>query len=98
MMPDSSTRATADELSILLEALSSQLVVIDAEGHVTAANRAWRDQTRITDYFTVFQMVARPDFALPTRVRQSIERVQPGVDPEFVTEFAVPTEGGRRMW
>lgn len=40
MMPDSSTRAAADELSILLEALSSQLVVIDAEGHVTAANRA----------------------------------------------------------
>ncbi len=96
MMPDSSTRAAADELSILLEALSSQLVVIDAEGHITAANRAWRDQTRIADYFTAFQMVVRPDFALQETVRQGIERVQAGIDPEFVTEFAVPTEGERK--
>ncbi len=96
MTPDSSTRTAADELSILLEALSSQLVVIDAEGHITAANEAWRNQTRIADYLTAFQMVARPDFDLQAKVRRGIERVQTGADPEFVTEFAVPTAGERK--
>ena len=96
MTPDSSTRATTDELSILLEALSSQLVVIDSEGHIAAANDAWRNQTRIADYFTAFQMVAHPDLELHAKVRRGIGRVQAGTDPEFVIEFAVPTEGERR--
>ena len=96
MTPDSSTRTAADEISILLEALSSQLVVIDADGQIAAANGAWRNQTRIADYFTAFQMVARPDFDLQAKVRRGIERVQTGADPEFVIEFAVPTAGERK--
>ena len=96
MTPDSPTRTAADELSTLLEALSSQLVVIDRECRITAANGAWRDQTRIADYFTAFQLVARPDFELQAAVRAGIGRVQSGTDPEFVAEFAIPSEGERR--
>ena len=92
MSSDPSTPATADELSSLLEALSSQLVVLDDEGHIVAANSAWRSRTGIADYFTAFQMVARPGFDLLARVRQGVERVTGGALPEFVTEFQLPGE------
>ena len=92
MSGDPGTPATADELSTLLEALSSQLVVLDEEGQIIAANSAWRSRTGIADYFTAFQMVARPGFDLLARVRQGVERVTDGAVPEFVTEFQLPGE------
>ncbi len=92
MNSDPTTPATTDELSSLLEALSSQLVVLDEEGHIVAANSGWRVRTGIADYFTAFQMVARPGFDLLARVRQGVERVTSGALPEFVTEFQLPGE------
>ncbi|MBM4187715.1 MAG: response regulator [Gemmatimonadetes bacterium] len=95
-MPPRHNPATDDQLSSLLEALSSQLAVVDTEGQIVAANAAWRDRSRVVDYFTAFQMVARPDFALLDQVRDGVERVLNGIDPEFVIEYPLPVEGERK--
>lgn len=95
-MPSSRPVPANDALSNLLEALSSQLVVVDGDGQIVAANLAWRNQTRIVDYFTAFQMVARPDFELLGQVRQGVERVLAGELPEFVIEYPLPVDGERK--
>ncbi|MFN0181834.1 MAG: ATP-binding protein [Gemmatimonadales bacterium] len=87
---------TDDQLSTLLEALSSQLVVIDREGQIIATNAPWRERTRVVDYFTAFQMVARPDFTLLDQVREGIEAVLAGTSPEFVVEYPLPIDGERK--
>jgi PAS domain S-box-containing protein len=85
-----------DGLSSLLEALSSQLVVVDREGQIVAANGAWRDRTRIVDYFTAFQMVARPDYQLLEAVRRGLGAVLAGEQQEYVIEYPLPVDGERR--
>ncbi len=95
-MPPDRQLATPDGLSSLLEALSSQLVVVDREGQIVAANGSWRERTRIVDYFTAFQMVARPDYELLEQVRQGIGDVLAGDEAEFVVEYPLPVDGERR--
>ncbi|MBL8989421.1 MAG: PAS domain-containing protein [Gemmatimonadetes bacterium] len=90
------TPLAPDDVSTLLEALSSQLVVIDGEGQIVSANSAWRNRTRIADYFTAFQMVTRPELELVAQVRRGVERVQRGSEAEFVTEFPVRLDGEDR--
>ena len=95
-MPTNRPTSTQDTLSSLLEALSSQLVVVDGEGQIVAANQAWRDRTRIVDYFTAFQMVARPDFELLEQVRLGVGQVLAGEQAEFVVEYPLPVDGERK--
>jgi PAS domain S-box-containing protein len=95
-MPTERPVGTSEPLSSLLEALSSQLVVIDREAQIVAANGAWRERTRIVDYFTAFQMVARPDYELLERVRQGVGEVLAGDQAEFVVEYPLPVDGERR--
>ena len=95
-MPADRSVVASERLSSLLEALSSQLVVVDRDGQIVAANEAWRERTRIVDYFTAFQMVARPDYELLESVRRGIGDVLGGDRPEFVIEYPLPVDGERR--
>jgi len=81
----------------LLEALSSQIVVVDGQGRIEAANNAWRERSPIQDYFAAFQMVARPDLELLAAVREGIDGVLRGEQPEFVIEYPL-REAGERRW
>jgi PAS domain S-box-containing protein len=98
-MPDAAhgpgaRRATdSADLLALLEALSSQLVVVDQDGGIRLANQAWRERTAIADYLTAFQMVARPELDLLARVRQGVDEVLGGQLPEFVVEYQVSNNG-----
>src|SRR5262245_49339114 len=93
--PGPGARRASDpvDTAALLEALSSQLVVVDQDGGIRLANEAWRDRTAIADYFTAFQMVARPELELLAQVRQGVEDVLAGQLPEFVVEYQVPQNG-----
>lgn len=85
------------DVSHLLEALSSQLVIVDRDGHIVAANRAWRNSTRITDYLTAFQLVAHPDLTLLCAVRDGVAAVRRRSVPEFVIEFPIVV-GNEQRW
>src|SRR5262245_2574702 len=91
--PSAPRGADAADTTALLEALSSQLVIVDQDGGIRLANQAWRERTAIVDYFTAFQMVARPELELLAEVRQGVEDVLSGQSPEFVVEYQVPHNG-----
>ncbi|MGE3616168.1 MAG: PAS domain-containing protein [Gemmatimonadales bacterium] len=93
MKRDHSSALDHHAITTVLDALSSQLAVVDGEGQVVAANAAWRERTRIGDYFTALQMVARPSLELLEEIRQGVEDVQTERRPEFVAEFEIPAEG-----
>ncbi|MHB1327162.1 MAG: PAS domain-containing protein, partial [Gemmatimonadales bacterium] len=96
-MSDTPLPRIHDDVSHLLEALSSQLVIVDRDGQIVAANRAWRNNTRISDYLTGFQLAVHPDLALLGAVRDGVAAVRERTIPEFVIEFPV-VSGNEQRW
>src|SRR5262245_39935969 len=82
-----------DQAAALLDALSSQLVVVDAEGGIRTATRAGRERTEGRDYLPAFHLVAQPDLDLLARVRRGVEAVLAGTQAEFVVEYQIPNRG-----
>ncbi|MEW5944525.1 MAG: PAS domain S-box protein, partial [Pseudomonadota bacterium] len=98
-------RRLAEQQTAILEALPASIVLLDREGSIITANRAWWQQASENGGFNIGsnylaecgESGAPPDSSF-TQVTEGIRAVLKGEKPFFTTEYPRPDETGIPCW
>jgi len=95
------------DLPVYLDALVQQVLLLDEDGRIMVANRAWREYARLRSgeeqpqvgqcYFDTFIASAMVDGGMRSDLSERIRQVLTGASRKFTTELASELNG-RRHW